>query len=73
MILSQRYPTVFNGIVSRRPRDAYGLIECRNHQNGFPWHTTRLHPKDASGKPQIEKSMTDSDRETLHGRVDEAV
>lgn len=61
MILSQRYPTVFNGIVSGDPAMRTGLSNLAISQ-WIPVAYNQAAPKDASGKPQIEKFMTDSDR-----------
>ena len=61
MILSQRYPTVFNGIVSGDPAMRTGLSNLAIAQ-WIPAAYNRAAPKDASGKPQIDKFLTDSDR-----------
>ncbi|MBV9039116.1 MAG: tannase/feruloyl esterase family alpha/beta hydrolase [Acidobacteriaceae bacterium] len=61
MILSQRYPTVFNGIVSGDPALRTGLSNLAIGQ-WIPVAYNQGAPKDASGKPQIDKFLTDSDR-----------
>ena len=61
MILSQRYPTVFNGIVSGDPAMRTGLSNLAISK-WIPVAYNQAAPKDASGKPQIEKFLTDSDR-----------
>jgi Tannase and feruloyl esterase len=61
MILSQRYPTVFNGIVSGDPAMRTGLSDLAIAQ-WIPVAYNQAAPKDASGKPQIDKFLTDSDR-----------
>ncbi len=61
MILSQRYPTVFNGIVSGDPAMRTGLSNLAIGQ-WIPVAYNQAAPKDASGKPQIDKFFTDSDR-----------
>ncbi len=61
MILSQRYPTVFNGIVSGDPAMRTGLSNLAIGQ-WIPVAYNQAAPKDASGKPQIEKFFTDADR-----------
>ena len=61
MILSQRYPTVFNGIVSGDPAMRTGLSNLAIAQ-WIPVAYNQAAPKDASGKPQIDKFLTDSDR-----------
>ncbi|MBV9252149.1 MAG: tannase/feruloyl esterase family alpha/beta hydrolase, partial [Acetobacteraceae bacterium] len=73
MILSQRYPTVFNGIVSGDPAMRTGLSNLAIDQ-WVPVAYNQVAPKDASGKPQIDKFLTDSDRklflDTLMKRCD---
>ena len=61
MILSQRYPTVFNGIVSGDPAMRTGLSNL-DIGKWIPVAYNQAAPKDASGKPQIEKFLTDGDR-----------
>ncbi len=61
MILSQRYPTVFNGIVSGDPAMRTGLSNLAIGQ-WIPVAYNQAAPKDASGKPQIDKFLTDADR-----------
>ena len=61
MILSQRYPTVFNGIVSGDPAMRTGLSNLAIAQ-WIPVAYNQAGPKDPSGKPQIDKFLTDSDR-----------
>ena len=61
MILSQRYPTVFNGIVSGDPAMRTGLSNLAIAQ-WIPIAYNHASPKDDSGKPQIDKFLTDDDR-----------
>ncbi len=61
MILSQRYPTVFNGIVSGDPAMRTGLSNLAISQ-WIPVAYNQAAPKDVSGKPQIDKFLTDADR-----------
>jgi Tannase and feruloyl esterase len=61
MILSQRYPAVFNGIVSGDPAMRTGLSNLAIAQ-WIPVAYNQAAPHDASGKPQIEKFLTDGDR-----------
>jgi feruloyl esterase len=61
MILSQRYPTVFNGIVSGDPAMRTGLSNLAIAQ-WIPVAYNEAAPKDAQGKPQIDKFLTDNDR-----------
>jgi len=61
MILSQRYPAVFNGIVSGDPAMRTGLSNLAISQ-WMPVAYNEAAPKDASGKPQIDKFLTDADR-----------
>ena len=61
MILSQRYPTVFNGIVSGDPAMRTGLSNLAI-QEWIPVAYNQASPKDAAGKPEIDKFLTDDDR-----------
>jgi feruloyl esterase len=61
MILSQRYPTVFNGIVSGDPAMRTGLSNLAISQ-WIPAAYSQAAPKDESGKPQIEKFLSTSER-----------
>lgn len=61
MILSQRYPTVFNGIVSGDP----AMRTARSNLAIAQWIPVAYNqaaPKDPSGKPQIDKFLTEDDR-----------
>ena len=61
MILSQQYPTAFNGIVSGDPAIRTGLSNIAI-ASWIPVAYNQAAPKDASGKPLIEKLITDQDR-----------
>lgn len=61
MILSQRYPKVFNGIVSGDPAMRTGLSNLAIAQ-WMPVAYNQAAPKDGSGNPQIDKFLSDSDR-----------
>ncbi len=61
MILSQRYPTVFNGIVSGDPAMRTGMSNLAIGE-WIPVAYNQAAPKDASGKPQIDKFLSDGDR-----------
>lgn len=61
MILSQRYPLVFNGIVSGDPAMRTGLSNLAIGK-WIPVAYNQAAPKDESGRPQIEKLITDEDR-----------
>jgi feruloyl esterase len=61
MILSQRYPSAFNGIVSGDPAMRTGLSNLAIGQ-WIPVAYNQAAPKDTSGKPQIDKFLTDGDR-----------
>ncbi|HXQ25448.1 MAG TPA: DUF6351 family protein [Candidatus Acidoferrales bacterium] len=63
MLMSQRYPTYFDGIVAGDPafRTGYSNI-------GLTWARVAfaaIAPKDASGKPDPNKDFSDSDRKLL--------
>jgi hypothetical protein len=62
MILSQRYPAVFNGIVSGDPAMRTGLSNLAIAQ-WIPVAYNQAAPKDASGKPEIDKFLSDRERE----------
>ena len=66
MILSQRYPTVFNGIVSGDPAMRTGLSNLAIGK-WIPVAYNQAAPKDASGKPQIDKLLTEARSQALHG------
>ncbi|MGB8260708.1 MAG: tannase/feruloyl esterase family alpha/beta hydrolase, partial [Terracidiphilus sp.] len=64
MILSQRFPAAFNGIVSGDPAMRTGLS---NLAIG-PWAESawnRIAPKDAAGKPLAAQALTDADRKLV--------
>jgi len=61
MILSQRYPTVFNGIVSGDP----AMRTCLSNLAIGKWIPVAYNQaaaKDEAGKPHLEKLITDDDR-----------
>ena len=64
MILSQRYPTVFNGIISGDPAMRTGLSNLAIGR-WIPIAFNQIAPKDANGKPMIEQSVTDNDRKLI--------
>jgi feruloyl esterase len=64
MILSQRYPTVFNGIISGDPAMRTGLSNLAIGR-WIPMAFNQIAPKDANGKPIIEQSITDNDRKLI--------
>jgi len=61
MILSERYPTVFNGIVVGDPAMRTGLSNLAVGR-WIPVAYNQAAPKDASGRPQIEKFLSDNER-----------
>ncbi len=61
MILSQRYPTVFNGIVSGDPAMRTGLSDFTISQ-WIPVAYNQAAPKDATGKPLTDKFLTAGER-----------
>jgi feruloyl esterase len=64
MILSQRYPTVFDGIISGDPAMRTGLSNLAIGR-WIPIAFNQVAPKDANGKPIIEQSITDNDRKLI--------
>ena len=63
MMMSQRYPTYFDGIVSGDPamRTGYSNIGLAYARGAF----ARIAPKDASGKPDPSKDFSDGDKKLL--------
>lgn len=64
MILSQRYPTEFNGIVVGDPAIRTGRSNLAIGQ-WIPAAFNQIAPKDADGKPIITEAITDSDRKLI--------
>ena len=64
MILSQRYPTIFNGIISGDPAMRTGLSNL-DIGRWIPIAFNQVAPKDANGKPIIEQAITDNDRKLI--------
>ena len=64
MILSQRYPTVFNGIISGDPAMRTGLSNLAIGR-WIPIAFNQIAPKDSNGKPLIEQALTDNDRKLI--------
>jgi hypothetical protein len=64
MVLSQRYPTLFNGIISGDPAMRTGLSNLAIGR-WIPIAFNQIAPKDANGKPIISQAITDSDRKLI--------
>lgn len=64
MILSQRYPTVFDGIIVGDPAMRTGLSNLAIGK-WIPVAFNQIAPKDANGKPVVEQAITDSDRKLI--------
>ncbi|MGO9083667.1 MAG: tannase/feruloyl esterase family alpha/beta hydrolase [Candidatus Sulfotelmatobacter sp.] len=64
MILSQRYPTVFNGIISGDPAMRTGLSNLAIGR-WIPIMFNQVAPKDANGKPIIEQAIIDNERKLI--------
>ncbi len=64
MILSQRYPTIFNGIISGDPAMRTGLSNLTIGK-WIPVAFNQIAPKDADGKPLIAQAITDGDRKLI--------
>jgi feruloyl esterase len=64
MILSQRYPTAFDGIIVGDPAMRTGLSNLAIGE-WIPAAFNQIAPKDANGKPMIEKAITDNDRKLV--------
>ncbi len=64
MILSQRYPMVFNGIISGDPAMRTGLSNLAIGK-WIPVAFNQIAPKDSDGKPIISQAITDGDRKLI--------
>jgi feruloyl esterase len=64
MVLSQRYPTVFDGIVSGDPAIRTGLSNLAIGR-WIPIAFNQIAPKDSNGKPIIDKAFSDSERQLI--------
>jgi feruloyl esterase len=64
MILSQRYPTLFDGIISGDPAMRTGLSNLAIGR-WIPVTFNQIAPKDTGGKPIIAQAITDSDRKLI--------
>jgi len=64
MVLSQRYPTVFNGIISGDPAMRTGLSNLAIGR-WVPIAFNQIAPKEANGKPRIEQAISDRDRKLI--------
>jgi Tannase and feruloyl esterase len=64
MILAQRYPTVFDGIISGDPVMRRGLSYLAI-DGWIPVAFNQIAPKDMDGKPIISQAITDHDRKLL--------
>jgi feruloyl esterase len=64
MILSQRYPTLFNGIVVGDPAMRTGLSNLAIGQ-WIPAAYNQASPEDGSGRPQMGKFLSDDERRLL--------
>jgi hypothetical protein len=68
MILSQRYPTVFDGIISGDPAMRTGLSNLAIGK-WIPVAFNQIAPKDANGKPIITQAITDNDRKLIMNKL----
>ena len=64
MVLSQRYPTVFNGIIVGDPAMRTGLSNVAIGR-WIPIAFNQIAPKDADGKPILAQAITDDDRKLI--------
>jgi len=64
MILSQRYPTAFNGIIAGDPAMRTGLSNLAIGR-WIPAAFNQIAPKDTNGKPIIAEAITDNDRKLI--------
>jgi len=68
MILSQRFPAVFDGIVSGDPAMRTGRSNLAIGQ-WIPVAYNQASPKDETGKPQLDKFLSDADRKLFMGAL----
>ncbi len=64
MILSQRYPSIFDGIISGDPAMRTGLSNLAIGK-WIPVAFNQIAPKAANGKPDIKQAITDNDRKLI--------
>jgi feruloyl esterase len=64
MVLSQRYPTIFDGIIVGDPAMRTGLSNLAIGK-WIPVAFNQIAPKDSDGKPLITQAITDSDRKLI--------
>ena len=64
MILSQRYPAIFDGIISGDPAMRTGLSNLAIGK-WIPVAFNQVAPKDADGKPIIAQAISDGDRKLI--------
>lgn len=64
MIISQRYPTAFDGIISGDPAMRTGLSNLAIGK-WIPVAFNQIAPKDADGKPVIAQAIADGDRRLI--------
>jgi Tannase and feruloyl esterase len=64
MILSQRYPAVFDGIISGDPAMRTGLSNLAIGK-WIPVAFNQVAPKDANGEPIIAQAISDADRKII--------
>lgn len=64
MILSQRYPAFFNGIIVGDPAMRTGLSNLAIGK-WIPVAFNQIAPKDAQGKPDITQAISDNDRKVI--------
>lgn len=64
MVLSQRYPGLFNGIISGDPAMRTGLSNLAIGR-WIPIAFNQIAPKDAQGKPLIGQAINDNDRKLI--------
>ncbi len=68
MILSQRYPTAFDGIISGDPAMRTGLSNLAIGK-WIPVAFNQIAPKDADGKPIVAQAISDADRKVIAGAL----
>jgi len=67
MLATQRYPELFDGVVAGDP--AFNVVHAAIAEAWFSRKFADIAPKDAQGKPQLQKAFSDADLKLLAGAV----
>ena len=67
MLAAQRYPELFDGVVAGDP--AFNVVHAAIAEAWFSKKFADIAPKDAQGKPVLQKAFSDADLKLLAGAV----